>query len=426
MVDLYETLSEDQKEVYRNVKENKINTFVSGQGGHGKSYLAKAMQDKRTVVAAPTGIAAINCGGVTIHSAFGLPIGGVTPNDFSIVPKQMSLLFGKGSQVNQIQFDEMGMIRADYLHLIDMRLRKLKDNNIPFGGIQVTGFGDFFQIEPILDASSKEYWDKKTYKSHFCFDSPSWDFKEYELTTPHRHANHDHVNILRSIRCKDENFKDAFAELKRISQEYDPSSEATVLCNYNNDADTINLKKYSQLKGLERSYFGKVEGAPLKPTEMLVPQLIKLKVGARVIICANDMDKEYVNGDQGIVVEMDSACVYVRLDSGRTVAVKPFDWEKNEIVNEPISGLTRKTVSSYRQIPIKLGYAISVHKSQGLTFENLAIDAGKGSFAHGQFYVSISRIKNLEKLQFINKKLLSEKNVIVRQAVIDWYKGVKK
>lgn len=420
----YDTLSFDQKEVYDLVENSKQNVFVSGQGGHGKSYLAKSLQDNKTIVMAPTGVAALNCGGITLHRALGLPVGGVpTMADFEKVPKKAIDLFGVNSPIKKIQIDELGMVRADYLHLVDMRLRKVRNNNVPFGGLQVTGFGDFFQIEPIMDELSKKHYDKKLYKSHFCFDSPSWNFKEKELTTPHRHANPEHVKLLRSIRCQDENFKDAFSDLLKISQLYEPTSSATVLCSYNNDAEYRNEVAYNRLKTQEKVYFAKESGEKFKDNETSVPKMVKLKKGARVIICANDKDESYVNGSQGYVEEMLPQSVLVRLDNGEIVSVEPFKWEKTDMIREPIGGLTRVVIGTFEQIPLKLGYAISIHKSQGLTFEDLAIDTGRGAFAHGQFYVSISRIKDLEKLQFMSKNI-NLSNVIVRQRVKEWYSGV--
>lgn len=426
--EILRTLSVDQKEAYEFSKSGK-NVLITGSGGFGKSYLARQMQDDRTVVAAPTGVAALNAKGVTLHKMFGLPIGLPTMRDFEKVPSKVYDMFGTNSPVNKVQIDEVGMVRSDTLHLIDKRLQKARGNKAPFGGIQIIGLGDFFQIEPILGFSEKNHFDFNTYKSVFAFDSPSWNLKEFTLTTPHRHANAKHVELLTSIRFKDENCEESLREIIKMAKPFDINEQVTMLCGFNKDAEDYNDRFYRVVKSPEKIYIAKNSGEEkYKPNEMPVADILRLKVGVKVIIKANSPDGSYVNGSVGVVKEMDDEFVVVTItEEGRSrdVFVEVNKWEKYDYA-KTLNGLEKIVVGEFHQIPIKLGYAITIHASQGMTLEELCINMGRGAFSHGQLFVALSRIKNLENLRFSNPKAISVNDIIVRKEVLNWYNKLNK
>jgi len=425
--DIVKTLSPDQKAIWDYRKTGK-NFAIMAPAGTGKSYLSRAMQDNSTIVVAPTGVAALNANGITAHKAFGLPIGLPTMEDFEKLPRKMIDLFGKNSPVKAIQCDELGMIRSDMLHLIDLRLQKARGNKAPFGGIQMIGIGDFYQIEPILNNSEKKHFDFNTYKSVFAFDSPSWNFNEFTLTTAHRHANPKHVELLASIRTKDENCEAALRDIIKIAKPFNVNEQVTMLCNFNADADYYNNIFYNKIDVSEKIYRAKNYGEEkYKDNEMPVAESLRLKVGTKVIIKANDISGTYVNGSTGVVKELADDHVIVTIKEGlesRDVFVCVNKWEKYDFVKS-LNGLQKIVVGTFEQIPIKLGYGISVHSCQGMTLEEVCINTGRGSFSHGQFFVALSRVKNLENLSFSNSSAISINDIIVRQNVIDHYKKLR-
>jgi ATP-dependent DNA helicase PIF1 len=388
------------------------NVFITGSGGNGKSYLTRALTDDHTVVCAPTGVAALNVEGTTCHKLFGLPIGLVEAKDWHIIPKSMSTLF-KDDLIKRIIISEVGMVRADILTLIDKRLQKVKKNDKPFGGIQMIVEGDFFQLEPIVSASEyKDYY--STYTSNFCFVSSSWNFKVYELTEPQRHANPEQYAILNKLRVGKTKVID---EIMELAEDYDDVEDTIHLCSYKKDADSINSLWYAKIKAPETQYNAFIEGN-FKSGDAPVGEVVKIKEGAKVLVCANDIWGEYVNGDRGVVKRVFPNSVLVELVDGREVQIQRFTWTAYEYVEED-GKLVKEVVGRYNQIPLLLGWAVSIHKAQGLTLDRAAIDIGKGCFAHGQLYVAISRVRDLTKLSFVSP--ISKSDVIVKKEVKEFY-----
>ncbi len=332
------------------------NVYIAGSAGNGKSYLTRAITDERTVVCAPTGIAALNVEGMTCHKMFGLPIGLIEAKDWYTIPKMMKMLFSD-DYVKRIIISEIGMVRADILTLIDKRLQKVKNNTLPFGGIQVACEGDFLQLEPIVSAAEQQQY-YATYSSNYCFASPSWNFKTYELTEPQRHADPEQYALLNELRIGN---KQVVSKLIEIAQDYDDVEDTINLCAYKKDADAINSMWYAKIKAPETEYRGFIEGT-FKANDAPVGELVKLKVGARVLICANDiMADNYVNGDRGEVVRLNPNSVVVKLLDGREVVVQRTTWTNYEY--KKVDGRLVKEISGkFSQIPLLLGWAISIHK----------------------------------------------------------------
>lgn len=392
------------------------NIFISGSGGNGKSYLTEKLIHGNTVVCAPTGVAAINVGGVTCHRLFGLPIGIPSKSDYhKVSTKARNAL----KSVTRLIISEIGMVRADMLDLMDAKLKVVKRNNKPFGGVQVIVEGDFFQLPPIVGYQERT-WFHDNYDSPYSFSSKAWCFDVYELAEPQRHPNIDHYNLLNRIRVGD---RSAIHEIKGISKDYELSEKTSHLCCYNKDADNINKYWFDRVMSSAHTYYAEVTGK-ISEKDVLVSNKIELKVGAKVIICANDEAGNYVNGSTGFVTSLGTGKVVVDINGVNTV-VEPYTWENVEYVTNLDGGLEKVVIGSFTQIPIKLGWAVSIHKSQGMTLEDAAIHTGSGCFSSGQFYVACSRIRNLSKLQFIRKHRVTENDIVCDQDVVDFYNKVK-
>ena len=391
---------------------NRENVFIHSPAGCGKSWCIDQVDDPDTTVkTASTGIAAVNIGGITAHKAFSLPLGFPTDKDWTKLTPNVKEVFGNDSPVKRIVIDEAGMFPVYQLDVINLKLQKLRKNKKPFGGIQMVLSGDMGQLEPIVQRDEKSLITNK-YKSHFLFDADCFKhIRVQELHEVVRQSDAYQVSLLQNIR-KGINIRDTLEMIREVGTQYVNSEDTLHLCAYNADADIINRHWYSRVKGNERTYFG-------QGNEKLcaIDKTLKLKVGTRTIICANCPLGSYVNGDKGIVTQMDNDGVYVQKADGTIVYVTQFEWIEYGLHNND-GVLTRAAKSIYRQIPLRMGWAISVNKSQGQTLESAAIDVGKGMFSAGQAYTAMSRVKDLRKLSFVNP--MTPKDVIVNKRVMEW------
>lgn len=404
---------------------NNQNVFITGPGGVGKSFLTHEIKNKfgdETLFIAPTGIAAQNIGGATAHSTFGFPIGFLTEHQAKRPSKKCEELFSCDT-IKRIFLDEWSMVRADMMRAMDYTLRAVKKKDIPFGGLQLIGSGDFYQLSPILiSGSQEEHYFKKDFKSPFAFDAPSWEqcgLETIELDQVMRQSDEKMVNALNSIRKKDNNFMKSLDFLNEVGTSNDLSqSDPLFLCGTNKDADFINNDRYEELDGDEEIYYGSSYG---KTKDIMVVQNeLKCKVGMKVLICANNAKRGYYNGQVGHIVNLSNDLIGVELDNGGTVHVERYTWEDSEYVVEK-EKLERRVIGRYTNFPIKIGYAVTIHKSQGLSLDAACIYTGRGLFAHGQAYVALSRLRSLEGLCLVNPIRYNE--IIVDNRVNDFYNG---
>lgn len=405
-------LSSEQQEAKSRIEKGE-NICVMAEGGRGKSYLLNNLDQRNSVIVAPTGIAALNVGGSTMHKVFGLPIGEPTDADKYKIPFNMKKLF-TGNKIKTIFADEIFMTRPDYLDIISSRLQTIKGNKKLFGGLNWVSFGDPFQVEPIIKPEEKRFWEK--YETRFAFSAKSWDFNTIELTIPFRTTNLDQLDILSHIRTKKDGWKQKFENLLEISKEFPKNSDVLHLCAYKNSAEEINRYHFNKIGGTIVEFKGRNVGKdPFKDNELPVPLVQPLKVGCKVLVKANSQDGSYVNGDRGVVVALGKDYADVEL-RGNTVRIFENKWEKFGYEN-----CEKVVVGRYTQIPLLLGWGITGHSAQGMTLDEAIIDVGRGCFAHGLFYMMISRLRDLRNAGFINKSSISTENVIVRQEVLDYY-----
>lgn len=406
---------EKQQEAIRKIQSGK-NIFLTSAGGCGKSFVIKQVHNPEdTVLCAPTGIAALNIGGVTCHSVFGLLNHYPLLSDWGKVGKSFKELFGLDSNIKRIIIDEVGMLRSEQLDMIDHRLKLVRRNKKPFGGIQMVLVGDFFQLEPVVTKQDASLL-AKDYKSPFCFHSRAWDFETIELTEVVRQSDTTQVKLLGSIRKGSEDAAEALATVQNNAIPYVNDSSTLHLCCYNKDSDSINHYWYSRILSQETTYFaqGRENGCGVSET-------LKLKVGTKVIICANDNENGYTNGERGTIERLFPNAVEVRKDNGDIVNVVPFTWEKYKLQKE--KGKFKYVVDSvYTQLPLKMGWAISIHKAQGMTLDKAAIDVGRGCFSNGQLYVALSRLKDLNNISFVTH--VSENNIKVSEHVKEFYRNI--
>lgn len=367
------------------------------------------------MVCAPTGIAALNVKGTTCHRAFGLPIGLPQLKDKMIIGRQQAQVL---RSINRIIISEVGMLRIDQLELIDSKLKLARGNNKPFGGVQMIMEGDFFQLEPIVSENEEEIFYSK-YEHPFCFGYKGWNFKTFVLSEPQRHLKTEQYDILNKIRV---GAVTGLPELLGQVRPYQLSPDTLHLCCYNKDSAKVNSHWYNLNTNKEHTYHASVTGK-ISEKDVIVPKVLNLKVGCKVLLCANDIAGGYVNGDTGTILSLTNNSVMVKLNNGEEVEVTPFTWET---YSYSVKGrtLNKEIIGSFRQLPITLGWSVSIHKAQGMTLDSAAIHTGNGCFAHGQFYVAVSRVRDLNNLSFLRQHNVTERDIIVREEVVDFYNKI--
>lgn len=393
--------------------------FVTGRAGTGKSTLLRALKSTfpgKAVILAPTGLAAVNAGGQTIHSFFNFPLGPLDPAT-SEIP-----LFRSGApksrlikNLEAIFIDEISMVRADLLDAIDISLRKNRESDQPFGGVPIVAFGDIWQLEPVVAGNAEQEFLAHHYNSPFFFDSAvikSIGIDIIELKTVHRQANdQEFLWLLDHIREGNPN------ELEHINARTDASPvEGTLnLTVTNAKAGAINNLRLLQINSPEHHYAAKIEGQFGR--ELPAEEILRLKPGARVMFIKNST--EWVNGSLGTVIQPSDDKVTVLLDEGKTVEVGREVWEKNRYSWDRNRGqIVTEPVGSFTQYPLRLAWAVTIHKSQGLTFDRIHVELDRPAFSHGQIYVALSRCRSLAGLTLSRE--ISPREIIINSSVTDF------
>ena len=390
------------------VEHTGTSIFLTGKAGTGKTTFLKAVREhssKRMVVVAPTGVAAINAGGMTIHSFFQLPLSPYIPG----TSFKDRYDFGKEKRriirtLDMLVIDEISMVRSDLLDAIDSVLRRYRDASRPFGGVQLLMIGDLQQLTPVMTAQDEEFL-RSHYDTPYFFGSKALRQISYvtiQLTHVYRQQDHAFIEILNHIR--DGNA--SAADLARLNERYRPAfipkaEEGYIrLTTHNRMADSYNERELGKLPGRRFVYRAEIEGT-FPEYNYPVEVSLELKVGAQVMFVKNDASgkHQYYNGRIGHVVALDEEHIEVRCPGDKEpIGVEPQEWENTKyVINERTRVIEPQVQGVFRQYPLRLAWAITIHKSQGLTFERAIIDAGQ-AFASGQVYVALSRCKSLEGL----------------------------
>ena len=408
--------------------------FLTGNGGSGKSFVIRQVTDSKTILCAPTGVAALNIGGSTLHSVFGLPVGIRSEDELDEIKPAVRKLFS-GNNITRVIIDEAPMMRAEMLDMINHKLKIIKDNNKPFGGLQIVLVGDFFQIEPIITKQERKAFNALGYESPFIFHSDCWeemDLQTVVMTKNFRQESGDQIEILNAIRTGS-GLKRALKRLNSIAtidEDLEETDVPLVLCPLKTTAQSYNDMWLKLLKGKGHSLKATKEGR-ITIEETRAASMLKLKEGARVIFNANDSEKQFVNGEMGtflnvnknmITREIDS--IDVKKDNGEIVKVVRNVWEKQAYTLDATTRrIQKEVVGSVEQFPLLLGYACSIHSSQGLTLDRYLLDISSGCFSHGQCYVALSRIRDLKNLVLARK--IREEDIIIHPEVKKFYESVE-
>ena len=398
--------------------------FLTGAAGTGKTTLLERVKNQlslKKMVVAPTGIAALNIGGTTINSAFRIGF-----DTIPVITKSKDPRFGKLLRnLELLIIDEVSMVRAPMLDAISQSLQIHRNSEKPFGGVHVLACGDLFQLPPIIKESEERVIYEK-YDSVYFFDSQAFkDMDEihvFELTESFRQEeDQKFCELLNNIRIG-ENLESTIDQIN--SQCFDPTLESDffmTLTSRKKRAEELNEYKLGHIEGEEEVIKSK-ESGDLNENDLPAPREIKIKVGANVMFIKNDPDGRWVNGALGTVSEcLDKKKKNIKIKiNNKTHKVEREEWNKVRFTyDEDSEEVLEEVISSFKQFPIKLGWAVTIHKSQGLTLESCSVDLGTGAFATGQAYVALSRCKNLNSLHL--QRELKVSDALVDPDIIDFH-----
>ena len=399
--------------------------YLTGAAGTGKTTLVKKLIDENSlkkIVVAPTGIAALNIGGATINSAFRIGF-----DTFPVIKESNDPRFKKLlKNLELLIIDEISMVRAPMLDAISETLKLHRDSSEPFGGVHVLACGDLFQLPPVVKDQEEEAIYEK-YESIYFFSANS--FKEivspsfYELTYSFRQSDDNNFyDLLNNIRLGN----DLENTINKINAScFNPSNyeeSALIVTSRRYRADQINEEMLNTIEGPATSAKAEELG-DLNENELPAPRNLRIKEGAKVMFIKNDSEGRWVNGKVGKVVDCkDKKRKTIKVEvAGKTLNVKREEWNKIRYVYDDYDDeMEEEIVSSFKQFPLKLGWAVTIHKAQGLTLESCSIDLGQGAFATGQTYVALSRCKTLGSVNLYQE--LRKTDAMVDSAIVDFHK----
>jgi ATP-dependent DNA helicase PIF1 len=396
--------------------------FVIGRAGTGKSHFIRSLVDEDPqypqAVLAPTGLAAMNIGGQTVHSFFGFP-----PRPMIGNHEKPHYFFTRTARaINRLIVDEVSMLRADVLDAMDQHLKVARKSSRPFGGVQMLFVGDFYQLPPVVRGDEGQLLEDAGYASPYAFsahclrDAP---IAGIQLTEVYRQTNQDFIALLSAIRER-RGVEEAVTILNTVCLERSLPKRPVLLCATNAVADRYNAHGLASLEGTAARYTGAFEGdAPKAQGDRFpAPMELTLKRGARVIFTQNDPEGRWVNGSLGTVKSLDDELILVVLDAGDEVDVERATWPQARWTwNAKENRMEVKEEFKYVQFPLAPAWALTIHKAQGMTLDSVEIDLGRGAFAPGQAYVALSRARSMETLRLTRP--ISERDVQVDPAIAD-------
>lgn len=417
--------------VWNLIQHTHQSVFLTGKAGTGKSTFLKyicANTRKKYVVLAPTGIAAVNVGGQTLHSFFKIPFRPLLADDPDFAPRQIrkTLRYTKEKvkliqQLDLIIIDEISMVRADIIDFVDKVLRNYSGNmREPFGGKQLLFVGDIFQLEPVVTRDMRQIL-QRDYNQFFFFNARVFNdlgLVPIELRKIYRQSDSDFVQLLDRVRVSHATKADIMCLNMRCNPNYSDEGFSITLATRRDTVNSINDDHMAALKTPEFVYEGEIEGN-FPENDLPTSLQLTLKVGAQVIFIRNDKEGRWVNGTIGQVHELTERMIQIVLEDGVIHEIEPEVWENIQYsYDEKKKAVVENVLGSFKQFPVKPAWALTVHKSQGLTFNNVVIDFAGGAFTSGQTYVALSRCTSLEGITLL--KPLTERDIIVNTAVVDF------
>lgn len=417
-------LDSEQIAAFKRIETTNYNFFITGKAGTGKSVLLQYFvtnSSKKVAVVAPTGIAAITIGGQTIHSFFKLKP--CLQNTLDIEETDLDSATAKVlANIDTLVIDEISMVRCDIMDMIDVKLRKAKNqSNIPFGGCQIIAFGDLYQLAPVSEKNdSARKFLNDVYGSEFFFAAPGVKqnpFRIIELKTVHRQKDIDFINILNEIRIG----KNNSSILNRINTRNitpPPGARYITLTAKRSAADKVNISRLNLLTSQEKIYYGQISGS-FKPDETPTDIALRLKIGAQIMMINNDDQRRWSNGTLGVVSAFDFDKIQVEI-KGIKYWILPEIWHKYsyKYFDSP-PDIRKNVVGTFEQFPVKLAYAITIHKSQGRTFDSVNLDYSEGhAFSEGQTYVALSRCVSFDGL-YLQENLVPS-DIKVQKEIVEF------
>jgi ATP-dependent DNA helicase PIF1 len=426
-------LNADFQHALDTLEKTQRNLFITGRAGTGKSTLLHVFKNttrKKCVVLAPTGVAALNAGGQTIHSFFGFPAKFFTPED---IKKRKDTRLYRNIEV--LIIDEISMVRADMIDHIDMFLRINRENMNPFGGVQVIFFGDLFQLPPVVATPEEQNYFRTYYETPYFFsakifqpdhfNNTPFELEGFELNKVYRQENRHFIRLLDAVRLNQIDYDDLDDLNARHVPNFNEKDYFITLSPRNAVVDEINRHELSQIRTEEFTFIAEVSGQ-FDPKQFPTEGALKLKLGAQVMFIKNDtIKKEYVNGTIGKIIRLDHDKITVQVEEKdgemKSIEVEKQTWEilRYKLGDNDPSKIDTDVIGSFKQYPLRLAWAITIHKSQGKTFDKVIIDLTGGAFEHGQTYVALSRCRTLEGI--VLKQRIRPNDVKVDELIVEFY-----
>lgn len=419
MSELVQILSDVQQTAFNTIEKTQNNVLILGQAGTGKSTFinyVKTATKKRVLCACPTAVAALNVGGQTIHSLFQIqPRDFVFPEFLKLKAKVRNIL----TAADVLILDEVSMISPDVMDAMDVLARQARRNNEPFGGLQIVAIGDLFQLPPVITRDASVYFKQNyEYDKPYFFDSNVYhraNFVRFNFDLVYRQNDMELLQNLTALRSGKTDVLGFFNGLKILDTER--LNNAVLITPFRAVAERINTERLAQIAAPEITYNGELSGN-FAERDVPAPMALTLKVGALVVFVKNG--NQWHNGSMGIVKSLGAREITVQLLNERrdVVSVRPEKWQKIEYSHDENDRLIENETGAYKQFPLNLGYAMTIHKAQGKTLDAVVIDMARGAFEHGQTYVALSRTRRAGDMHITRP--IGTRDVIFDNRILDF------